>query len=153
MLNESDHPHIAASDGRGRAYCRHHGEVMKRVGFHFFGTDRRLQHGLQPGVAVPGGSEFRVRYECPVPGCPSAGKKPGLHMRLDWSALSGFPPQSMVAVPPIVTPSRLALYARRNSCEALFGAMKLGHKTGNDGAERNHTAPPVASSHPGCAHS
>jgi hypothetical protein len=34
---------------------------------------------------------------------------------------------------------RLAMYSRRNSCEALFAALKIGHKLGLGGADRTHT--------------
>ena len=35
---------------------------------------------------------------------------------------------------------RLAMFARRNACEALFSALQVGHKLGLDGAERTRTA-------------
>jgi hypothetical protein len=59
-------------------------------------------------------------------------------MEYDWSALAYYP-HTIETGRPREHAFRLAMYARRNSCEALFGALKLGHGVGLDGADRTHT--------------
>jgi len=59
-------------------------------------------------------------------------------MELDWAALSAYP-HTIDGGRDDRHAFRLAMYARRNSCEALFGALKVGHKLGLDGADRTHT--------------
>jgi hypothetical protein len=60
-------------------------------------------------------------------------------MNLDWAALSAYPHTLDGGGRGDLHAERLALYARRNSCEALFGSLKLGHKLGLDGSDRTHT--------------
>jgi hypothetical protein len=128
---------IAGFDGRGLVYCRTHGAVMMRAGHDFVTPEKRRRSGLKPGEAVHNGG-FRLRFVCPIggEGCET---KPHLHMRRDWNALS-FYPHTMDAGRPDLHAFRLAMNARRNQCESLFGALKIGHKLGLEGADRTHTA-------------
>lgn len=60
-------------------------------------------------------------------------------MSTDWN---GFPryPHTIDAGWESKQAFRLAMYAHRNTCEAIFGALRGGHKLGLDGADRTHTA-------------
>lgn len=136
-LSRFDSPDISSFDRLGNAYCRHDGVAMRRKSADFLGPDRRRTLGLKPGEAAPDNA-FRLRLECPVGDCPGA-KKAQLHMHHDWAALSVYPHTADSAREDLHA-ERLALYARRNTCESLFGALKLGHKLGLDGADRTHTA-------------
>jgi hypothetical protein len=143
-LHRADYPDIAAYDRYGSAYCRHcldeNGSelVLTRKTYEFFGRKKRNDAGMTPGEAAKEGSGFRVFYSCPRADCPGA-KKRGLHMSLDWAALSAYPHTFDGGGRGDLHAERLALYGRRNSCEALFAALKLGHKLGLDGSDRTHT--------------
>jgi hypothetical protein len=143
-LHEADHPDIASYDRYGNAYCRHchdqdgTGIVLKRKTYEFFSRKKRDAIGMRPGEVAKEGSAFRVFYECANPDCPGA-KKRALHMRLDWAALSAYPHTFDGGGRGDLHAERLALNARRNACEALFGALKLGHKLGLEGSARTHT--------------
>ena len=121
---------ISAYYGDGQAICRKHGVPMIRDGYQ--GASRR---GLQPGDAAPA-NKFRLRYHCPID---SACGRPGLGMKEHLTALSYYP-HSLAAGRSDLHAERLAMEARRNSCEALFSALQLGNKLGLDGAARTRTA-------------
>lgn len=143
-LNEFDYQDIAAYDRFGNAYCRHccdeDGEprILRRKSYDFLGPEKRRAAGLKPGDAARDGSAFRVFFECTNPSCPGKARKRAIRMRDDWAAFSAYP-HSLKGGRADLHAFRLALYARRNSCEALFGALKLGHKLGLDGSDRTHT--------------
>jgi hypothetical protein len=134
-LTEFESKKIRSFDGRGIAYCRTHGVAMRRAGHQFVGREQRAKRGMKPGErANP--REFRLRFECPVEGCDG---KPHLHMDRDWAALSAYP-HTIDGGREDLHAFRLAMYSRRNSCEALFASLKIGHKLGLDGASRTHTS-------------
>jgi hypothetical protein len=143
-LHPADEPDIASYDRYGDAFCRHchdhHGNelMLKRKSYEFFSRKKRDAAGMTPGEVAKEGADFRVFYECTRADCPGA-KKRALHMSLDWAALSAYPHSFEGGGSGALHAERLALYARRNSCEALFGALKLGHKLGLDGSDRTHT--------------
>jgi hypothetical protein len=137
LLNVADYPTIDRFDGRGVAYCRHHPKTpMIRESSRFVGRDQRDKRGLEPGVAVSD-KAFTLRLTCPIGG-PDCGQLVDLPMKLDWTALA-YHPHTMEGGRERLYAFRLAMYARRNSCEALFGALKLGQSLGLDGADRTHT--------------
>lgn len=134
---------LAGFDGFGNVYCKQHGTVMKRSSSEFFGRAKRDAAGLKPGDEAPQiDSNFRHRLKCEHGGG-ACDAKPTLPMSLDWNGFSAYPhtidagregPRARAQA------FRLAMYARRNSCEAIFGALKLGHKLGLESADRTHTA-------------
>jgi hypothetical protein len=134
ILSEIESRSIASFDGKGIAYCRRHGVAMRRAGHSFVGRGRRNDLGLRQGDPS-NAKEFRLRFECPE-GCEG---KPHLHMDRDWAALSHYP-HTIDGGREDLHALRLALYARRNSCEALFASLKLGQKLGLSGATRTHTS-------------
>jgi hypothetical protein len=135
-LNDFDSEVIAGYDGVGNAYCRQHGVAMKRVGSDFVGRKKRKQLGLKPGETSNG--TFRLRFKCSIGGgiCDHRADMP---MSRDWNGFSYYP-HSMGGGREDLQAMRLALYARRNTSEAIFGALKLGHKLGLESADRTHTA-------------
>jgi hypothetical protein len=60
-------------------------------------------------------------------------------MSLRWAALARHP-HSLAAGENKLHAKRLALLARRNSCETLFSALQAGSKLGGDGVARTRTA-------------
>jgi hypothetical protein len=135
QLNEFESTKIQSFDGRGIGRCHQHGIPMRRAGAEFVGREQRAKRGMEPGEpANP--REFRLRFECPAEGCEG---KPHLHMDRDWAALSAYP-HTIDGGREDLHAFRLAMYARRNSCEALFASLKIGHKLGLDGADRTHTS-------------
>jgi hypothetical protein len=135
-LRMFDSNKVASFDRWGRCYCRQHGLDMKRVGVDFVGRAQRTKLGLKPGEVSKG--TFRVRFKCPVGGgvCDQRADMP---MWRDWQAFSYYP-HTMDTGRPDLQAFRLAMYARRNTSEAIFGALKLGHKLGLESADRTHTA-------------
>ena len=131
-LSEYDSKAISRYLGDGSAICRKHGLPMIRDGYE--GVSR-LKEGLQPGDPTEQ-RRFRLRYNCP--GNPECGR-PHLRMNLHWSALA-YHPHSLAVGKPDLHAFRLAMLARRNAPEALFSALKVGHKLSLDGAERTRTA-------------
>jgi hypothetical protein len=98
-------------DERGMAWCRHHQLPMHYVGAQFAG-------------------DKRTRWRCPH-GCEGT---PGIQMSEGWAALPYYPHHSVGR--PDLHAMRLAILARRNSCEALFSGLKCRQKLGLAGAAR-----------------
>jgi hypothetical protein len=135
-LNKFDSERIAGFDGLGQCYCRQHGVLMDRVGSDFVGREKRKQLGLKPGEVCNG--TFRLRFKCPVGGG-ICDKRADMPMSRDWNGFSYYP-HTIEAGREDLHAFRLAMYARRNTSEAIFGALKLGHKLGLESADRTHTA-------------
>ncbi len=130
---------IASYDGYGHVYCRQHGELMQRDGSDFLGREKREKLGLKPGDEAPRvDSNFRLRFRCPVGGG-TCDERPSLPMSIDWRCFSYYP-HTIEAGAKRLQAERLAMYARRNTCEAIFGALKVGHKLALESADRTHTA-------------
>jgi hypothetical protein len=90
---------------------------------------------LRPGEAS-NESSFRDRYYCPL-GTDCGGRR-SLAMRNNWAALSWLPHARNVGAEEHHA-YRIALYARRNQCEAVNSALKLGKKLALEGADRTRT--------------
>jgi hypothetical protein len=101
---------IAYFNGEGRAFCRQHHQELQ-----YSTADR---------------DKRRLRLVCPS-GC----GKLSLPMNYNWAVLGSKYPMNPVGRPDLHA-MRLALLARRNSCEALFSALKVGNKLGLRGADR-----------------
>jgi hypothetical protein len=128
---------VSHFDGRGVAYCRRHNLPMRRSTANFVGPPERRKLGLAPGKPAPDPRVFRLRLECTalVDRCTG---KPHLHMDEDWPALSAYP-HTIDGGQEDRHAFRLAMYARRNSCESINAALKTFHKLGLSGASRTHT--------------
>ena len=125
-------------DGMGNVYCKQHGTVMQRSTTEFFGREKRAKAGLKPGEEAPQiDSNFRHRLKCEHGGGPCE-QKPTLPMSVDWNGFSYYP-HTIDGGRKRDQAFRLAMYARRNTCEAIFGALKLGQKLGLESADRTHT--------------
>lgn len=130
-LDRFESESISHYTGTGAAYCRTHGERLVRVK-----SEYAPRNGLRPGEPATE-HLFRVRYRCPnQDGCGPVLRQ--LHMRRDWSILTPMPHAQNVGDEKKHA-YRLALLARRNHCEAVFSALKLGRKLGLDGADRTRT--------------
>lgn len=110
---------------------------MKRSGSDFVGRKQRTTQGLKPGEQAPEG-KFRLRFSCPLGGG-DCDKRAGLPMSHDWNGFSYYP-HAIDGGWEEHQAFRLAMYSRRNTCEGIFGALKLGHKLGLESADRTHTA-------------
>jgi hypothetical protein len=129
-LTRFDSESTSKFTGTGAAYCATHDTLLKRTKAEF-----APRQGLLPGQ--PSKEHlFRVRFICPLEdGC---GGERGLAMRRHWSALSPLPHARDVGYERGHA-YRLALFARRNSCEAVNSALKVGRKLGLDSADRTRT--------------
>lgn len=134
---EAEHPlsrfhaaSISKFTGTGLAYCREHNVPLVRDG-----VSRAPRDQLRPGE--PSNEyAFRVRYHCPM-GTDCGGRR-SLAMRTNWAALSWLPHSKNVGAEERHA-YRMALYARRNHCEAVFSALKLGKKLALESADRTRT--------------
>jgi hypothetical protein len=129
-LSRFDSESISKFTGTGAAFCRTHNVQLLRVK-----TEFAPRRGLAPGQ--PSKEHlFRVRYICPrEDGC---GGTRGLRMLHHWAALAPLPHAKHVGREKDHA-YRLALYARRNQCEAVNSALKLGRKLGLESADRTRT--------------
>lgn len=133
------HDALAGYDGYGHVYCKQHGTIMRRSSSEFFDRAKRAAVGLKPGEPVPWiDTNFRHRLKCEHGGGP-CDSKPTVPMSLDWNSFAYYP-HTIDAGRERDQAFRIAMYSRRNTCEAIFGALKLGHKLGNNGAARTHTS-------------
>ena len=137
IVDKFDSGTIGAYDGIGNVYCRQHGALMNRSGSDFVGRKQRAALGMKPGDPAPEG-KFRLRFTCPIGGGP-CDKRAGFPMSHDWNNFSYYP-HAMDAGWEEHQAFRIAMYCRRNTCEGIFGALKLGHKLGLESADRTHTA-------------
>lgn len=129
-LSSFDSESISKFTGTGVAYCRKHDVELIRAKCEF-----ASRAGLSPGESAPD-HKFRLRYKCPQEdGC---GGLRHLHMSRHWSALSPLPHRRNVGMEHLHA-YRLALLSRRNHCEAVFSALKLGKKLGLESADRTRT--------------
>lgn len=133
-LNEFDYPHVAGFYGDGRARCRTHNCYLIRDGVQI---ERRHYNGTAPLGVDPISGRYLVRSHCPTGG--SDCTRSHIHMREGWESLSPLP-HALAAGQPRNHALRLALLARRNSCEALFSAIQISNKLGLSDAARTRTA-------------
>lgn len=99
----------------------------------FVGREQREKLGLSPGERANG--TFRIRFKCPIGGGLCDGRA-DMPMQRDWQAFS-YDPRTKDTGRAGLQAYRLTMYARRNTCEAIFGALKLGQKLGL-GERRSH---------------
>jgi hypothetical protein len=128
-LSRFDSESISKYTGTGLAIGRIDGVPLIRDGVQFASRD-----GLKPGEPS-NPYDFRVRYHFPNG---TDGGRPSLAMRLNWPALSPLPHAKNVGAENHHS-KREALEARRNQCEALNSALKLGRKLNLESADRTHT--------------
>lgn len=119
---------ISLFRGDGQAICREHNVPLIRDGI-----DGAARTGLAAGD--PNETRIRLRYHCPSD--PNCGR-PGLAMEHSWTSLAYYPHRMEVGRADLHA-ERIALSARRNACEALFSAIKVGNSLALDGPNRTRT--------------